>query len=100
MLTYNLEKNRDTIELIFIGKADNDGNKVFQEALDKIIEIEPSKVNINFKDLNFINSLGLGKFIRFYKNYQNRVGDIIISNVNDDIYRILESIDMTRLVKK
>lgn len=99
MLTYSLEEKDKKIKVTFIGKADNDGNKIFQEALDKLIELKPEEVDMNFKNLRFINSLGLGKFIRFYKNYQFKFGHIVISEVNEDIYKILKSISMEKLVK-
>jgi len=98
MLTYNIEKHEERALIAFEGRIDNEGTSVFQESLEKLFDLDASKVVFNFSNLIFINSSGIGKLLLFYKKYKNKGGDIVISGINDDVYTLFKAIRLDKLI--
>ncbi len=98
MLNYNIEKKEESILINLDGRIDNEGTVIFQEALDKLFDMETAKVVFNFSNLNFINSSGIGKLLLFYKKFKNKGGDILISGINDDVFTLFKAIRLDKLI--
>lgn len=63
-----------------------DLEKVFDELLEKKI----FKVVVNFKDLNYISSAGLGVFMAYVENMREHEGDIKFSNLKPEVFNIFD----------
>ena len=98
MLNYNIEKSESSALIHLDGRIDNEGTVIFQEALDKLFEMNTSKVVFNFSSLDFINSSGIGKLLLFYKKFKNKEGDMLISGIKDDVFTLFKAIRLDKLI--
>jgi anti-sigma B factor antagonist len=63
---------------------------VLEKELQKSIEEECYKILVNFKDLNYISSAGLGVFMGFIEKVRSEGGDIKMCGMSDKIYRVFD----------
>ncbi len=61
-----------------------------ESAIQKIIDTEQFKILVNFKELSYISSAGLGVFMGFIENIRNHEGDIKMSNMTPKIFRVFD----------
>jgi len=61
-----------------------------ENEFNKLIEKKQFKVVVNFKELNYISSAGLGVFMAYVETMREQSGDIKFSNLNDDVYSIFD----------
>jgi len=99
MLVYELIENGEEKKLVFDGRVDNEGTKIFQNGLDEILVKNFSKISLDFSKITFINSSGIGKLLLFYKKFKNKGGELVISGINDDVYALFNAILLDKLIK-
>jgi anti-anti-sigma factor len=99
MLVYELIENGEEKKLVFDGRVDNEGTKIFQNGLDEILVKNFSKISLDFSKITFINSSGIGKLLLFYKKFKNKGGELVISGINDDVYALFKAILLDKLIK-
>ncbi len=58
----------------------------FQESIDK----ENYKILVNFKDLDYISSAGLGVFMAFIEDIRNKGGDIKLSSMQEKVFSVFD----------
>lgn len=61
-----------------------------ESEFNKLIDNEQFKVVVNFNDLNYISSAGLGVFMAYVETMREHNGDIKFSNLKDDVYNIFD----------
>ncbi len=61
-----------------------------EDAIQKLIDEERYNIIIDFKELNYISSAGLGVFMGFIENIRNNGGDIKMCGMNQKIYRVFD----------
>jgi anti-sigma B factor antagonist len=61
-----------------------------EKAFQKLIDERKYNIVVNFKDLNYISSAGLGVFMGFIEDVRNNGGDIKLSNMTPKIYRVFD----------
>lgn len=61
-----------------------------EQALQKLIDENRVRIVVNFSDLNYISSAGLGVFMGFIENVRNSQGDIKLTNMSTKIYRVFD----------
>jgi anti-sigma B factor antagonist len=61
-----------------------------ENALQSLIDEEKFNVVVNFKDLNYISSAGLGVFMGYIEDIRNNGGDIKMSSMSPKIYRVFD----------
>jgi len=71
--------------------------KIFYDTIDKSGE----KVNflIDFKNLDFINSKGIGYLLDFFRKISEKNGKMVISNPSENVLDILELVGVTKVLK-
>lgn len=62
----------------------------FEMALQKLVDEKRFKVVVNFKDLHYISSAGLGVFMGFIEDIRNNGGDIKLSNMSPRVYKTFD----------
>ncbi|RMD94645.1 MAG: anti-sigma factor antagonist [Calditrichaeota bacterium] len=83
------EKNGISI-LYLKGYLDAHTAHGLEEALQELIDNKKFKIIVNFKDLNYISSAGLGVFMGFIEEIRKNKGDIKMSNMNPKIFRVFD----------
>ncbi|MDZ7288324.1 MAG: STAS domain-containing protein [candidate division KSB1 bacterium] len=61
-----------------------------ESALQKLVDEKRVKIVVNFRDLTYISSAGLGVFMGFIEEVRNNGGDIKLTNMNQKIYRVFD----------
>jgi anti-sigma B factor antagonist len=61
-----------------------------ENEFNKLIEKKKFKVVVNFGELNYISSAGLGVFMAYIETMREQNGDIKFSNLKEDVYSIFD----------
>ena len=61
-----------------------------ENEFNKMIENKRHKIVVNFSDLNYISSAGLGVFMAYVETMREESGDIKFSNLKEDVYSIFD----------
>ena len=61
-----------------------------ESTFNKLIDGKIYRVVVNFSDLNYISSAGLGVFMAYVETMRENKGDIKFSNMTDNVYNIFD----------
>ena len=61
-----------------------------ETAFNKLIDESQYRVVVNFDDLSYIGSAGLGVFMAYVETMREHEGDIKFSNMQDNVYNIFD----------
>jgi anti-sigma B factor antagonist len=61
-----------------------------ESAFQKLVDEDKFKIVVNFKDLSYISSAGLGVFMGFIEDIRKNGGDIKLTNMTPKIFRIFD----------
>lgn len=61
-----------------------------ENAFNQLIDGSKYKVVVNFNDLSYISSAGLGVFMAYVETMRDNSGDIKFSNMQDSVYNIFD----------
>jgi len=80
-------RSRDRITVIDLRGSikTNEDYDVFKNAIDQAIEKGAPKVLLNFREVNFINSSGLGRLILAAKIISEDSGQLKITDLSEDL---------------
>lgn len=79
------------------GSIDIPGSEQLKKSLTKVLESDSDELTIDFEEVNFIGSSGIGKLLLFYKNFTARGGKISIINLNKEITMLFKAIKLDKL---
>lgn len=57
---------------------------------NRLIDDDNFKIVVNFTDLKYISSAGLGVFMAYVETMRENSGDIKFSNLKEDVYNIFD----------
>jgi len=83
-------ENGDIAVLRLKGYLDAHTAPDLESALQKLIDDKRVKIVVNFKDLTYISSAGLGVFMGFIEEVRGGGGDIKLTDMNQKIYRVFD----------
>ena len=99
MLTGN-KRNGDIMIVGLEGELDHHHASDVREALDLVLEdISIRHLILNLRNLQFMDSSGIGVFIGRYKTIKKRGGQVCITNINPRLSKILEMSGLYRILK-
>lgn len=61
-----------------------------ERAIQKLIDESRFKIIVNFKELTYISSAGLGVFMGFIEEVRSNGGDIKLTSMNPKIFRVFD----------
>ena len=61
-----------------------------ESAFNKLIDDHSYKVVVNFNELNYISSAGLGVFMAYVETMRENKGDIKFTNMKENVYNIFD----------
>ena len=79
------------------GSVDIPGAESLKKALNQIADDNPKEVVIDFDEVNFIGSSGIGKLLLFYKKFTAKGGKVSIINLNKEISALFKAIKLDKL---
>lgn len=84
-------KNEGDINLIYLnGFLDAHTAPKLENNFSELIEKNKYKIVVNFKELAYISSAGLGVFMAFIEKIRERNGDIKLTSMNEKVYNIFD----------
>src|ERR1035438_4144607 len=71
----------------------------FEAALEKLVEDGRYTILLNCKELNYISSAGLGAIMGLIETVREHDGDILLSNLQDNVFTIFDTLGFTQLYR-
>ncbi|MEG2597522.1 MAG: STAS domain-containing protein, partial [Oscillospiraceae bacterium] len=91
------------ITAFLMGDIDHHSAAVMREHIDHMVETSlPEKLIIDFKDVTFMDSSGIGLIMGRYKLMRSIGGDIAVTNVSSHIHKVMKlaGLDLLAVVIK
>lgn len=83
--------DKDDVTVLYLsGFLDAHTVPDFEKALQEAINEKRYKIIVNFKDLNYISSAGLGVFMGFIEEVRANDGDIKLSNLSPRVFKVFD----------
>ena len=80
----------DVVVLNIKGYLDAHTAPRLENEIQSLVDESRYNIVVNFKDLLYISSAGLGVFMGFIENIRENSGDIKLTNMNPKIYRVFD----------
>lgn len=71
----------------------------FEEALENLVQNGHYTILLNCKNLNYISSAGLGAIMGLIETVREHDGDILLSNLQDNVFAIFDTLGFTQLYR-
>jgi len=78
------------IRLLVQGFLDAHTVSHFEQEMNNLMGREFSKITIDFSELDYISSAGIGALMNFTKLLRDKGGDLIIFEPTDKVYKIFD----------
>lgn len=72
------------------GELDAHTASQLEDALKSLIHNNKSNIIVNFQELDYIASAGLGVFMAYIEDVRSNGGDIKLTNMNDKVYNVFD----------
>ncbi|NIM14449.1 MAG: anti-sigma factor antagonist [Candidatus Aminicenantes bacterium] len=96
-MNIKVAKEEDKTTVYLSGSVDIPGAESLKKALNQIADDNPKEVVIDFDEVNFIGSSGIGKLLLFYKKFTAKSGKVSIINLNKEISALFKAIKLDKL---
>ncbi len=92
MATFNtsLRESGNTSIIDISGDLDAHTSVELERAIQDLIDKGRTNIIINFSNLNYISSAGLGVFMSFIDEVRSKGGDIKFSNMPEKIFQVFD----------
>ncbi len=80
------------------GEIDESGAEQLKSHFSKINLSTTKEVALDFSQVSYIGSSGIGKLLLFYKNLAVQGGKIRIENVNTTIYQLFQELKLNNIL--
>jgi len=89
----------DKTTVFISGSVDIPGAESLKKTFNQIVDAvpQPKEVWIDFGEVNFIGSSGIGKLLLFYKKFTSKGGKVLIVNLNKEITALFKAIKLDKL---
>ncbi len=85
------KREEGKVNILYIkGYLDAHTAPMLEKEIQELVDDGKYNILVNFKDLIYISSAGLGVFMGFIENIRSNNGDIKLSNMNAKIYRVFD----------
>ena len=89
---------KGSVEILKIkGYLDAHTAPSLEKAIQDLVDNNRFKIVINFKDLAYISSAGLGVIMGFIENIRENGGDIKLCEMNEKIYRVFDLLGFPKI---
>lgn len=92
MADFNVNlRNKESVSVIDVkGYLDAHTAPELENVFNMLIDQKQFKVVVNFDDLKYISSAGLGVFMAYIETMRDNNGDIKFSNMKENVYNIFD----------
>ena len=90
-----------TLTALLSGDIDHHSATVMRQTIDRAIESSlPQKLVIDFKEISFMDSSGIGLIMGRYKLMKNLSGEVIIENAPRTIKKVMRMAGIEKLLSE
>ncbi len=94
----NIKSTGEVLTVYLSGEIDHHSAKGMREEIDRSIEYSmPSLLILDFSEVTFMDSSGIGLVMGRYKNLQRTGASLNIVNLSENIYKIMKLAGIERL---
>ncbi|MCW8809374.1 MAG: STAS domain-containing protein [Ignavibacteriaceae bacterium] len=86
----SIKENGDISVINLKGFLDAHTAPTLENNFTQLIENNKYKIVVNFEDLAYISSAGLGVFMAYIESVRENKGDIKLTNMSDKVYNIFD----------
>ena len=86
----SLRENGDINIIDLKGYLDAHTAPTLENNFTELIKENKFKIIVNFEDLAYISSAGLGVFMAYIENIRDNKGDIKLTNMSDKVFNIFD----------
>ncbi|HOK13972.1 MAG TPA: STAS domain-containing protein [Candidatus Kapabacteria bacterium] len=89
---FKIEKKKidDLAVLSISGYLDAHTSPLLEQELEKSVKDGCYKIIVNFSDLDYISSAGLGVFMAFIEDVRQNGGDIKLTNMKEKVFAVFD----------
>ena len=98
LTTTAVEVGTNAVTLFVAGQLDAAGAPVLSQVLSDLLEGGTRQVELDFAQVDFISSTGIGTLIAAVGEYRDAEGDIVIANLSAELRQVFEMLDLTDYV--
>ncbi len=93
-----IQENQNDVSILAIkGYLDAHTAPDFEKAIHELLEKGRFKIVIDFENLNYISSAGLGVFMGFIEDVRKNGGDIKLARMNKKVFKIFDLLGFPNL---
>ncbi|MFL0269766.1 anti-sigma F factor antagonist [Candidatus Clostridium radicumherbarum] len=94
------QKEEEKLVVFMMGELDHHSAEEVRSKIDDRLDRESiAKLILDFKDVSFMDSSGIGVVIGRYKKMTAKNGKICIANVNNSVKRVFDLSGMFKIIK-
>lgn len=91
-------QDKSEISCLYIkGYLDAHTAPMFEESLQLLVDEKRYKIVVNFTDLNYISSAGLGVFMGYVEEVREGGGDIKLTNMSPKVFKVFDLLGFPNL---
>ena len=96
-ITMKIDEKNETTTLYVGGYLDAHTASKFESKIQEIIQSGKYNIILNFTELEYISSAGLGVIMGNIEDIRNHDGDIKLTGMSDKIYRVFDLVGFPSL---
>ena len=96
-LTHSLENGIYIINVV--GDVDASSSIQLDNALNQAMEENQTKILVDCSKLNYISSAGLGVFMSYIQDFENKSIKLVICNLNEKVIGVFRILGLDQLLK-
>ena len=97
MFKANIDKKDDYLILNLAGDLDVYSEEEFRDFIEDELKDKNLDLVIDIKDLDYLDSTGLGMFMKIYKMYEENGQKVKIINPKENILKLFKITDLTNI---
>lgn len=98
-LSIAVRQNGEVAVLLPAGFINAHTVREFEEAMEGLVQDGRYTILLNCKDLSYISSAGLGAIMGLIETVRQHEGDILLSNLQDNVFSIFDTLGFTQLYR-
>ena len=98
-MSVEINVTREVVTVYLGGEIDHHTAKEMRETIDNAVELNmPTLLVLDFKDVSFMDSSGIGLVLGRYRNLSKRGAKVKVTGVSPQIYKVMRLSGIERLM--
>lgn len=98
MIDVRVDFKDDYCLITIDGEVDASSSIHVDEAMQRAVNADKKKILVNCKNLKYISSAGLGVFMSYIQELENKKIKLVLFNMNGNVYKVFEILGLHQLL--